>query len=80
MRLTVERALVALVIVHVELFAALHAPEAILVPDQALGFCLFHLKYDLAAAATIRIRFATTLTHLQRDKFISAFRGFHSLP
>lgn len=64
-RLTVERALVALVIVHVELFTALHAPEAILVPDQTLGLCLLHLKHDLAAAATIRIRIAA-LTHLQR--------------
>lgn len=64
-RLTVQRALVALVIVHVELLAALHAPEAILVPDQTLGLCLFHLKHDLAAAATIRIRIAA-LTHLSK--------------
>lgn len=63
MWLTVERALVALVIVHVKLLAALHAPEAILVPDQTLGLCLLHLEHDLAAAATIRVRLAV-LTHL----------------
>jgi len=63
--LTVQCALVALIIVHVKLLAALHAPEAILVPDQSLGLCLLHLEHDLAAAATIRIRFAV-LTHLQR--------------
>lgn len=61
--LTVKRALVALVIVHVELLATLDAPEAILVPDKTLGLCLFHLEDDLAAAATIRIRVAI-LTHL----------------
>ena len=61
--LTVKRALVALVIVHVELLATLDAPEAILVPDKTLGLCLFHLEDDLAAAAAIRIRVAI-LTHL----------------
>jgi len=59
--LTIERALVALIIV---LLAALHAPETILVPDQTLGLCLLHLEHDLAAAATIRIRIGI-LAHLQ---------------
>lgn len=65
--LTVERALVALIIVHIELLAALHAPEAILVPDQTLGLCLLHLEHDLAAAATIRIRIGI-LAHLQMHR------------
>lgn len=63
-RLTIEHALVALVIVHVELLAALGAPEAILVPDHTLGLYLLHLEHDLAAAATVRIRVAI-LTHLR---------------
>lgn len=67
--LTVKRALVALVIVHVKLLATLDAPEAILVPDQTLGLCLFHLEDDLAAAAAVRIRVAI-LTHLLSNSII----------
>jgi len=62
--LTVEFTLVALIIVHIELLTTLHAPEAILVPDQTLGLCLLHLEHDLATAATVRIRIGI-LTHLQ---------------
>lgn len=68
--LTVKRALVALVIVHVELLATLHAPEAILVPDQTLGLCLFHLEHDLATAAAVRVRVAV-LTHLPSNFIIA---------
>lgn len=46
----------ALVIIDAQLFAALIAPEAILMPNQTLGFGLLHLKYDFFTAATIRIR------------------------
>lgn len=68
--LTVKRALVALVIVHVKLLAALDAPEAILVPDQTLGLCLFHLEDDLATAAAVRVRVAV-LTHLPSNPIIA---------
>lgn len=67
--LTVKRALVALVIVDVKLLATLHAPEAILVPDQTLGLCLFHLEDDLAAAPAVCIRIAI-LTHLSSNSII----------
>lgn len=53
--LAVEGGLVALVAVDAELLAALHAPEAVLVPDQALGLGLLHLEDDLAAAAAVRV-------------------------
>lgn len=70
MWLTVKRALVALVIVHVKLLATLDAPEAILVPDQTLGLCLFHLEDDLATAAAVRVRVAV-LTHLPSNPIIA---------
>lgn len=78
--LTVKRALVALVIVHVELLATLDAPEAILVPDQTLGLCLFHLEDDLAAAATVWICVAI-LTHLlSKNSIIPLPRLFTFFP
>jgi hypothetical protein len=68
MRLAVKYRLMALVIVDIELLAALYAPEAVLVPDQTLRLCLFHLEDDLAATAAIRVR-VPILAHLSTYLF-----------